>query len=88
MSEWQPIETAPRDGTHIDLWAGGSRVPNAFYHDDWGWTVWVRWVRNKRQASGPPTGSHRYTGVESPTHWQPLPEPPTDLNLKGRPHAP
>lgn len=76
MTDWQPIETAPKDGTRVDLWTGGRRVTGAFYKDD-GWTVWVRWVRDKRQTSGGlPTGTHRYTGVDSPTHWMPLPEPP------------
>ena len=39
MSEWQPIETAPRDGTIIDLWmtdsSGGAwREANAYWVED------------------------------------------------------
>lgn len=26
---WQPIQTAPRDGTDIDVWADGQRYPCA-----------------------------------------------------------
>ena len=31
MSKWQPIETAPRDGTPVDLWAYGKREEADFY---------------------------------------------------------
>jgi hypothetical protein len=68
--EWQPIETAPKDGTIIDVWAkygdGGERYPNAeFIRGEW--RVWG------------------IDGFESPgyvkidgtaTHWMPVPGPP------------
>lgn len=36
---WQPIETAPRDGTVIDLWhKSGARVSEVWWTDDSCWT--------------------------------------------------
>jgi hypothetical protein len=28
---WQPIETAPRDGTDVDCWVGSHRLDNCFF---------------------------------------------------------
>jgi len=35
---WQPIETAPKDKTEVDLWVDGARLPDCFYDDD-GWRL-------------------------------------------------
>jgi Lar family restriction alleviation protein len=67
-SGWQAIDTAPKDGTEIDVWA----EPNAIYrklnflpcrmpH--------VRWMTRYERWSGMAEG---YV----PTHWRPLPPPP------------
>lgn len=82
-SGWQPIETAPRDGTVIDIWADGERIADVY----WGKpdhccgemgqycdSDWHRekpgWVVCAINAS--------YWGSKPPTHWQPLPAEPEE----------
>lgn len=76
--EWQPIETAPRDGTHIlgyGLWAGEINGPDdtpthaVIYHwhgggdyEGFDWSV---------------HGTDAYAAWMKPTHWMPLPDPPS-----------
>jgi hypothetical protein len=69
MSEWQPIETAPKDGTRI-LGYDGSTVSGTYWHDSF------REWRNESEAAG---DNHGWYGHDRwvPTHWQPLPEPPS-----------
>ena len=70
MTDWQPIETAPKDGTVIclagycddDTWAVGSR-----------WFFWADYWRKYREPFGEGFGR----GTPAPTHWMPLPPPPT-----------
>lgn len=70
MSEWQPIETAPKDGTVILL--SDSIETTCGY---WGAPVsvfkrpdqWLSYWPMKKSAIG-----------SLPTHWMPLPCPPAD----------
>ena len=64
---WQPIETAPKDGTKIDLWdaAYGCRVVNAKWDNHYS-TGDKSWGRNS--VDGP--------FCYEPTHWMPIPQPP------------
>ena len=77
---WQPIETAPRDGTEIDVWVDGHRVCNVHWSfsrsgttgepiDDPAWDGWA-----VDGASGQSYTPNYVRGT--PTHWMPLPEPP------------
>jgi hypothetical protein len=78
---WQPIETAPRDGTYVDLWEvardrrHGKRIAD------------VRWDRKRSFNGGigrvaqPDAWCHRHGGQVwfsgyAVTHWRPLPPPP------------
>lgn len=63
---WQPIETAPKDGTDILVNAPqvDSGVTIAFFKDGY-WRL---------TYDGARFGVH----VSDPTHWMPLPEPPKD----------
>ena len=65
---WQPIETAPRDGTWIWCWHEEKR--------------WKR-VGMRCKASGPRwyysgTGFNAEYADDAPTHWRPLPAAPQE----------
>ena len=65
MTEWQPIETAPKDGTRILLYG---------YECETQWNV-CYWVTEEEQGY---TGWYGWDwpAYEVPSHWMPLPEPP------------
>ncbi len=64
--EWQPISTAPKDGTVIDLWAENQRLANCTWCEDS--SSW------KQQYSENP-GTLFPINLD-PTHWMPVPEAP------------
>lgn len=76
--EWQPIETAPKDGKRVDLFGlfhnKPVRITNAAWlpHDLYGGPLcdemWC-W----------PTMDDSERGYYKFTHWMPLPEPPKDV---------
>lgn len=59
---WQPIETAPKDGTPVLVYHN-RMVIEAWYSNKWG-----RFVQSE-------TGGHN--GIK-PEHWMPLPPPPIE----------
>ena len=69
MAEWQPIETAPKDGRSLLLYSPSYNGPAG--------PIWVgNWVNDDVE--------HAFEcmwgvfGVDYPaTHWMPLPDPPT-----------
>ena len=66
LAGWRPIETAPKDGTEIQLWRGAHAAASV---------VNGRWQKIGRGGRWEINyGSARI--VPAPPHWQPLPEPP------------
>ena len=70
MSEWQPIETAPRDGTGIIAY---NRMTGPYN------TAWSGWPRDP-SYKGFFCGFWGYAGLwdSQPTHWMPHPPPPVE----------
>ena len=65
---WHPIETAPKDGTPIDLWAG-ERIANCTWN-----APSACW--DERIGTG--YGGKHWAVMSAPTHWMPLPAAPTN----------
>lgn len=69
MPEWFPIDSAPKDGTTVDVWCpeeteeGGYRVADAYWS-----TVLHKWQRVG--------GADGRTWAHTPTYWMPLQSPP------------
>lgn len=113
MSEWQPIDTAPRDGTVIDLWmvdedGGAYRVADAYYvtglsDEEFRYTTSGELTSKRTTRDGWYAPNYGYGGDAgfcdeprwfnchpmqnkwagcSPTHWLPLPPPPTPTGEK------
>lgn len=72
QSAWQPIETAPKDGTRIDVWSGHRQA-------DVCWLDCVWEYRNSKPFQGWfwTNDDGEPILVEDVTHWMPLPAPPT-----------
>lgn len=69
MAEWQPIETAPKDGRHVLVVAGDQppAVYEAYYEEDGD----RGWFQANTHWTDPHDGS-----LYRVTHWMPLPDPP------------
>jgi len=67
MSEWQPIETAPQDGTVI---AGWNSTDNCITTVHWEHGYWIL-------EYGERDGFCEW----EPTHWISLPNPPTKIEV-------
>jgi hypothetical protein len=67
--EWQPIETAPKDGTAVLLWiAGRQRVAIGL----WNTQEYLKRPKPHWDWSASSYTNHLY----APSHWLPLPAPP------------
>lgn len=73
MSAWQPIETAPKDGTNIDLWAKQWRVQDDGFNYRRFRTCY--WTKGDSMTNRSAYWMHLDSGWR-PTHWMPLPAPP------------
>lgn len=71
MADWQPIETAPRDGTEVIVWAefpNGARACFDRYSTDPADYI------NRQMPEG---GQWVWTYLDGgPTRWMPIPQPP------------
>lgn len=74
---WQPIETAPRDGTWFLVWMPHDRkhdLPRLAH-----WTLWSTYDRNGWRLATEPSFVFSGCGPTPPPTvgmWHPLPEPP------------
>lgn len=63
--QWQPIETAPKDGTKVLI-----------YHIRDKWMICAgHWPCNSYWSESYASNIK----LNNPTHWMPLPEPPSDV---------
>lgn len=77
--QWRSIETAPKDGTSIDLWGAereryvNTRVPDCFWYE--GRWVHCRTIHDDESADNPMDVAPIY----NVTHWRERPGPPADF---------
>ena len=92
MTNWKPIDTAPKDGTKVDLWVvdeyiknkqpkNGERICDA-------WWVEGQYISSKKtnytgwvyyNGNNTCAVEHGFVGgARYATHWIPLPDPPDE----------
>lgn len=80
LNGWQPIETAPKDGTGIIVIDMSAEKPEPGYAN-WIFDCWSAVDGEFEGAEGDEALFHAMVWV-SPTHWTPLPQPPA-IRSKG-----
>ncbi|MEC9345534.1 MAG: hypothetical protein VYB54_04855 [Pseudomonadota bacterium] len=67
MIEWQPIETAPKDGTPVLVWSEHDEPSAVVARWEWTWDMWeyVDTMLADVSPEGPP----------APSHWSPINAP-------------
>jgi hypothetical protein len=68
--QWQPIETAPKDETILDLWAEEGRFPECWWSGE-------RWISYYSGNVETPIDEVVFA-IKNPTHWMPLPPCPSE----------
>lgn len=66
MSDWQPIETAPQDGT-TQIWAYNGEQQRMQWAEGEDYALWIYSEEIMSDICPDP---------DQPTHWMPLPSPP------------
>ncbi len=73
MNQWQPMSTAPKDGTRI-LIAFGNQVHMVCWYED----IWC--VDDNKNELYPFRGYRDNDGPCAPRGWMPAPEPPPEAS--------
>lgn len=75
--QWLPIETAPRDGTPVDLWTSRGRVADCRFRESshFGNPQWCRLETYRCEYEVDGVGT-RWAPVVGASNWMPLPEAP------------
>jgi hypothetical protein len=71
--DWQPISTAPKDGTRVDLWLSSSDGVDQWRETDCWWNADRKLWFNLRGR------------WDCATHWMPPPDPPSAKEVAGDP---
>lgn len=71
--EWQPIETAPKDGTEVVLWTALMGEP--VFHCAWIKGQWKTWDMKSSHPWGGQMGWISLGPHENPTHWLKITDP-------------
>ena len=89
MTEWQPIETAPKDGRKIDVFCGNAEFPQRYcditFREPTDGEFWCNGVDDDVDIKNGEIDRYRgwfcpligkLQGDNFPTHWMPVPDPP------------
>lgn len=77
MSDWRPIETAPRDGTRV-LVSFGARGVHAVAWEEPAHSGFEIWCVDDGKHGPYALRGYLDAGPTAPTHWMPLPPPPQE----------